>query len=438
MRDIIGLSKRNGNTHLPRKKLSRGSYMDRGAVSLRYPGSVTRVYGEKGQLEVRQGPARPRGRHSLDEPPFVGRAREFRQLMQSLGASSQSHGQVVVISGPAGIGKTRLAEEVALRARRRGVLVAIGRCWRDGEAPPLWPWRMVLRELGASESLLATHTADTVHGRFARFVAVLDYLRHVPPATSHLIVLDDAHVADPATLLLARFLARERRGLRLLMLLTRRDDLEDVSIEGRELWAELERDTTPLRLAGLSEEAVRAYLSAYDRREASPGLSHTVSTITQGNPLHLRSVVGRGTFGVETVLGGLEQEIARIIAQLTEPDQRLLGYAALLGVDISVHEVARVAETEPSVAAAALARAAALGIMTACPGDRLRFVHERVRDAALTALALRERLNAHARAATLWTGLEPERMLRRAHHAFIAASRSIADALIAVQTEIGR
>jgi AAA ATPase domain len=148
--------------------------MDRGAVSLRYPGSVTRVYGEQGQLEAKQGRARPRGGHALDEPPFIGRAREFRQIMQLLEVSSQSHGQVVVISGPAGIGKTRLAEEVALRARRRGVLVAIGRCWRDGEAPPLWPWRMVLRELGAPEGLLATHAADTAPGRFARFVAVLE------------------------------------------------------------------------------------------------------------------------------------------------------------------------------------------------------------------------------------------------------------------------
>jgi hypothetical protein len=293
---------------------------------------------------------------------------------------------------------------------------------------------MVLRDLDAPGDLLATHMADTMHGRFARFVAVLDYLCHVPPTTSHLLVLDDVHVADPATLLLARFLARERRGLRLLMLLTCRDDLKDVSVEGRELLTELERDTTPLRLAGLSEKAVRVYLSARDRREVSPGLSHTVSTITQGNPLHLRSVVGRSPFGVATVLGGLEQEIARIIAQLTEPDQRLLGYAALLGVDVSVHEVARVAETEPSVAAAVLARAVALGIMTACPGERRRFVHEQVRDGALTALALPERLEAHARATTLWTGPEPERVLRRAHHAFIAASRSLADAIIAVQT----
>jgi len=63
------------------------------------------------------------------------------------------------------------------------------------------------------------------------------------------------------------------------------------------------------------------------------------------------------------VLGGLEQEIARIIAQLAAPDRRLVGYAALLGVDVSVHEVARVAETAPSVATVALARAVALGIM---------------------------------------------------------------------------
>src|SRR6266581_1488657 len=173
--------------------------MDRGAVSLRYPGSVTRVYSEKRQSEVRHSPAHPRGRHALDEPPFVGRGREFRQLMQMLEASSRSHGQVVVVSGPAGIGKTRLAEEVARRARRRGVLVAIGRCWRDGEAPPLWPWRMVLRELGAP--------------------------------------------------------------VRLLMLLTRRDDIKDVSMEGRELWTELARDATPLLLAGLSKQAVCAYLS---------------------------------------------------------------------------------------------------------------------------------------------------------------------------------
>src|SRR5882672_10059367 len=150
--------------------------MDRGAAALRYPRSVTQVYGETGQPEVRQDAPRRQGRHALVEAPFVGRAREFRQLMQLLDTARQGHGQVVMISGPAGIGKTRLAEEMALRARRRGVRAAVGRCWRDGEAPPLWPWRTVLRDLGAPGDLLAAHVADTTHGRFGRFVAVLDYL----------------------------------------------------------------------------------------------------------------------------------------------------------------------------------------------------------------------------------------------------------------------
>jgi len=65
----------------------------------------------------------------------------------------------------------------------------------------------------------------------------------------------------------------------------------------------------------------------------------------------------------------------------------------------------------------ALARAVALGIMVESAGERLRFVHEQVRDAALAALALPERLDAHARAATLWTGPEPEA------HAAPSASR---------------
>jgi len=59
--------------------------MDRGTALLRYPRSVTQVYSEKGQPEVSQD-TRGGGRHSLVEAPFVGRAREFRQLMQAPGS----------------------------------------------------------------------------------------------------------------------------------------------------------------------------------------------------------------------------------------------------------------------------------------------------------------------------------------------------------------
>src|SRR5262249_49251915 len=112
---------------------SRRTPMNRGAAPQRYPRTVTQVDDETGQPKVRQDAVRWRARHARVEAPFVGRAHEFRQLLELLGAASQGQGQVVMISGPAGIGKTRLAEEMALRVRRRGVRVAVGRCWRDGE-----------------------------------------------------------------------------------------------------------------------------------------------------------------------------------------------------------------------------------------------------------------------------------------------------------------
>src|SRR5437867_12847783 len=82
--------------------------------------------------------------HLPARPAFVGRSAEIGQLMRRLGSARQGDGQVAVIEGAAGIGKTRLAEEAAARARRRGARVGVGRCWLEGEAPPLWPWRAIL------------------------------------------------------------------------------------------------------------------------------------------------------------------------------------------------------------------------------------------------------------------------------------------------------
>jgi tetratricopeptide (TPR) repeat protein len=158
-----------------------------------------------------------------------------------------------------------------------------------------------------------------------------------------------------------------------------------------------------------------------------------IGTVTKGNPLHLHSVVGHHRFGTEAVSEGSEQAVARLIEQLHAPDRRLLGLTALLGVEVSIHEVARLAEISPTAAAASLFRATTLGIIIERPGDRVSFVHERGRDAALAFLEQAERLTAHAQAARLLTGPAPAGVLRRAHHAFAAARRSTEDAVTATQ-----
>jgi hypothetical protein len=358
---------------------------------------------------------------------FVGRGSEVERLLRLLGEARRGRGQVAVIAGPAGIGKTRLAEEVLARARRGRARVAIGQCWH-GEAPPLWPWLTILRQLGAPAGLLDD---GTERGRFARFVAVLEYLR-ASGGTPFVIVVDDAHLGDPATLLLVRFLARERHGLTLLLMLTRREPAPDLDPEAGELLAELDRQAVSIPLSALSEEAVGRYLSAAGLAAPDAELRAAVAAVTGGNPLHLRSLALQSGLAAGGLRGGLEQAVGRLLAQLSAEDRGLAGVAAVLGPDVAVHEVARVAATPPALVVETLARARELGLLADRGAGRLAFIHEQVREAAEASLSLSERLDAHAQAALLVSAQGPEGLLRRAHHALAAASRSRKDAALAV------
>jgi predicted ATPase len=340
--------------------------------------------------------------------PFVGRDAQVSQVMGLLAAAERGRVQLAVIEGPAGIGKTRLAERVAARARRRGARVAFGRCWQDGEAPALWPWRSILRDLGAPEGLLDDEREP---GGFGRFQAVVDHLRAVPGTAPFLIVLDDAHRADPPSLRLAGALLRER-GLRLVMLLTCGDPMPDVGSDMAELLAELRREAVAVPLSPLSLEAVGAYIAAVAAPPPDPELVPAVTAVTKGNPLQLCSVVLDSDPGADGVHRGLERAIRGRFEQLSDTDRRLLAVSALLGLEVSVHEAARIAESSPVFTAESLARAVELGLARESAPDRFRFVHELVRRVATSALGIRERLDAHALAATLLTGHEPDRIAR--------------------------
>ena len=77
--------------------------------------------------------------------PFVGRTGELAALTADLDAAVGGHGGVVLVAGEPGIGKTRLAEELAARAIVRGAVVLWGRCWEGAGAPAFWPWVQVIR-----------------------------------------------------------------------------------------------------------------------------------------------------------------------------------------------------------------------------------------------------------------------------------------------------
>ena len=119
--------------------------------------------------------------------------------------------------------------------------------------------------------------------------------------------------------------------------------------------------------------------------------------------------------------------------RLSSAEQLLLGITALLGMEVTVHEVARVADIAPYEVAMTFARSVTLGFMSEYRGGRFTFVHHQIRETFLSSLAPAERLAAHARAATLLSGSTVDRIQQRVHHAFSAAQRSTEDAAIAVQ-----
>jgi len=159
------------------------------------------------------------------------------------------HVQLVVLTGEPGIGKTSTAEQLAARAH--GVAVLWGRCWEQEGAPAFWPAVQVLRaaaqrrapstlgrQMVGSISYIA-HLVPEMQcwvpdieappdlesgaARFRLFDAIATFLKDVANQMPLLLILDDLHWADQASLLLLHFLASQLREARLLVLGLYRD-----------------------------------------------------------------------------------------------------------------------------------------------------------------------------------------------------------------------
>src|SRR5207249_971432 len=89
--------------------------------------------------------ARESGMISAMQAVFVGRHHELVELRAGLEDAATGRGRFFLVVGEAGIGKTRLVEELAREAAERGHLVVWGRCWEGEGAPPYWPWIQVIR-----------------------------------------------------------------------------------------------------------------------------------------------------------------------------------------------------------------------------------------------------------------------------------------------------
>jgi predicted ATPase len=248
---------------------------------------------------------------------FLGRDAELGALERALADVSGGRGRLFLLVGEPGIGKTRLADELAARAPKQ-LRVLWGRCWEAGGAPAYWPWIEVLRpllaemdprallaELGPAATSLAAlipelgerlpelgkQVDDSDHARFRLFDALARFLRLVAARTPLLLVLDDLHVADRPSLLLLDFVARTLRGTRAMIVGTYRDADARLRPEVDDLLAQIAREGERLELRRLRESEIAELIEGATETAADPRTVAAVVRATEGTPLYVSEVV---------------------------------------------------------------------------------------------------------------------------------------------------
>jgi hypothetical protein len=332
-------------------------------------------------------------------------------------------GALYLLVGEPGIGKTRLASELAARAADRQVRVSWGRCWEAGGAPAFWPWQEVLSALSTPfPEGAAIVSADPAESRFALLRGVASELARIAASGSLLLILEDLHAADQSSLLLLELVANQIRSLPIAVIGTYRDLEASLRPEAGDALARIGRSATVLPLGRLREAevaaVVRESVDAADDR-----LVAMVYETTHGNPLFVSEIVRQvqaGGASTGTIPLGVREVIRQRLSLVSPATRRVLEAAAVLGVELGAREVARMAPDATSE----LDAAARSGLVT-MRGDRVRFAHALYREALYHDLPRAARHRDAARALLATGAAEAE----IAHHLLEAGSDVAADGI---------
>jgi hypothetical protein len=357
---------------------------------------------------------------------FVGRTQEFSTLSHAWQAARGGRGGVALVSGEPGIGKSRLLAEFAADAERDGASVHWGLAWEAGGAPPYWPWIQILRSVLALEHARAAlneqqHLAASIarvvpelvpgrgtdaanlepqQARFRLMDAVSTLLLATASRTPVLLILEDLHAADPDSLALLEFLARQIHAAPLLLVGSYRDAELQRPRTGS-LIERVRRAALLLSLDRLQRDEVREYLwSAGGDRPLEQTVTE-VFRMTEGHPLYLAELVslGQARGGLRGAPSTMSTVIRERASELPDRTRALLASASVLGRDFEPEALAELAGTSLAEVEAALQPALATGLVETVSAGRLRFEHMLVREVFHESLALTERRALHERRA---------------------------------------
>jgi DNA-binding SARP family transcriptional activator/tetratricopeptide (TPR) repeat protein len=340
------------------------------------------------ELGVRPGPllraavAETRGPGSAAFPaippqprPLFGRVAELRTLMAAWAAARSGHGHVVLITGEAGIGKTRLVAELARRADNAGARIAVGAGVDVGGEAPLAIWQELApqlarslpappeqadwpAELGRLAPDLATRlgrdqpppaVASPELERLRLFDAVLRLLEWAASGRPVLLVAEDVHRADPASMQLCAHIGRRLAALPVLFVLTRRDKPDRPAADA--LLADLAGrgvEVAELELGPLSEAEVAAV--ARSVAELTDDAVEQVVRAADGNPLLATESARALAAGRSAPPQNLRAAVRAATGALPRPARDLIEALAVAGRELSTAELAALPLTDRDAA----------------------------------------------------------------------------------------
>jgi class 3 adenylate cyclase len=414
---------------------------------------------------------------------FVGRDDELDRLGQLWKEAAAGELRVAFLAGEPGIGKTRLAAELAKRVHDEGATVLAGRCDED-LGVPYQPFVEALRHFVDHAPALADRLgryggelarlvpelgervpdlpvplrSDPEMERYRLFDAVAAWLSAAAAEQPVLLVLDDLQWAAKPTLMLLRHVVSAAGGGRVLVLGTYRDTELTHDHPLLEVVPDLRRHggVERLSLSGLDDVGVTAFVeqaSGATLDDAGLALAQAVYEETEGNPFFVREVLRHlaETGAVERREGswstslpvdqlgipeGVRDVVGRRLARLTEQTNRALRVAAVVGPEFELSVVQTAGELTESTLLNAIEEAADARVITEVSATRFRFAHALVRASLYESLTTARQVALHRKTAeaieTIHEATLDDYVPALAHH-WAKASAPVTDVTRAVE-----
>jgi len=361
---------------------------------------------------------------------FVGREAELSVLGVGLERALEGRGGMFLLSGEAGIGKTRLAEEAAAEARNRGFSVLWGRSTQAEGAPPYWPWVQILRSLlkglgdtefarlagpglvevltvvpqiGARFRDVPAPLNEDAGARFASYDSIVQLLVEAAARQPMLLVLDDLHWADTPSMLLLQLLAGSLPQARIAVVGTYRDRELAAGHPLRTHPADFLRrgETAQIPLAGLREPEIRVLVRGLTGFQPARDVVERLQAQTGGNPFFLNelsrllgSADEGGRWHGGAVPRGVEAVLRRRLDALSVECRSLLETASVAGYELELAPLAAATGIPLRRLLDLLDEALVNGVLRERDGG-YEFMHGLVRDTVYEGLSTARRAELH-------------------------------------------